>query len=66
MASSRCRLHETNVTTISTLEERVRTMEKDMPGVLEVRRWIITDRLATLGVVGTALLALLGFRGFRS
>lgn len=40
------------------LEARVHTMELDMPGLRELRGWVITAALGTLGCVGLAILYL--------
>ncbi len=40
------------------LEERIEVIEKHMPGLVEMRGWILAGMLATLGLVGLALVGL--------
>lgn len=42
-------------TTMGKHEERISTIEKDMPGLKELRRWVVGGVLAGLGMMGTAL-----------
>lgn len=39
-------------------EKRIQQVERDMPGLKELRRWVIGGVLAGLGMVGTALFKL--------
>lgn len=40
------------------LDNRVSAIEKKMPGLVETRGWILAGMLATLGIVGLALVGL--------
>ncbi|UIF90869.1 hypothetical protein [Cupriavidus sp. UYPR2.512] len=40
------------------LAERVAKIERDMPGLIESRKWMVMGILATIGFVGVGLLAL--------
>lgn len=39
-------------------EERLQSIERDLPGLKELRRWVITGVLAGVGMMGTALMKL--------
>lgn len=39
-------------------EKRLQTVERDMPGLKELRRWVIAGVVAGVGMVGTALFKL--------
>lgn len=41
--------------TMTKHEERISQIEKDMPGLKELRRWVVGGVLAGLGMMGTAL-----------
>lgn len=44
--------------TIGKHEERLQSIERDLPGLKELRRWVITGVLAGVGMMGTALVKL--------
>ena len=43
---------------IECMEARIHTIELDMPGLRELRGWVITAALGTISIVGIALLYL--------
>jgi dihydrodipicolinate reductase len=40
------------------IDKRVRTIEEKLPGLVEVRRWVIAGMLAAVGMMGMALMQL--------
>lgn len=49
---------DSKLTMILDIDRRVRTIEQRMPGLVEVRRWIIYAVLGVIGIVGATVLAL--------
>lgn len=43
-------------------EQRIRALEVAMPGVIELRKWLVKGMLGILAAVGVAVLALIGLR----
>lgn len=52
-------IHEVRMQIPANLEERLRKIEQDMPGLIEMRRWMTAGVLSVVGLIGAGLIGLL-------
>lgn len=50
-----------NAATMVTTDRRISVIETKLPGLVEMRTWVISGLLAGVGMIGLALAKLLGF-----
>ena len=51
--------HEIKLQIPSSLEPRLRAVEMQMPGLLELRRWLVAGVMSVVGLIGCGLIGLL-------
>ena len=52
-------IHEVRMQIPANLEERLRKIEQDMPGLIEMRRWVTAGVMSVVGLIGAGLIGLL-------
>lgn len=52
-------LHSIRMSVPANLETRLRTMENYMPGLLEMRRWLVAGVMSVVGLIGCGIIGLI-------